>query len=509
MLEGMNARIAKYALGAQLSAQDLRQVEHYYVSRAPESTAESEPEYAPSPIEFQAVMIGAPPPAPGSPGFQPPAIGDVLITDLDGDGDREVLVSDGRADELRWIHRVGAETVSEDALARLPAPARKEVADLDADGRADIVVACLGSMIPTMARVGQVLLLRGEARGFSQRAILSGVARVSDVRVADLDRDGDLDVAYAAFGSYKMGEVGWLEQRGDGSFARRVLLERSGVSHVPIADLDGDGALDVVALVSQEHEELLAFFGDGRGGFELRTLFRAEHPMFGMAGIEMADMDSDADVDIVFANGDALDDDLFPKPWHGVRWLESTGGRRFELHEVVRFPGAYALASGDLDGDGDRGSGRDEHDESLGGSGAAERDVARERRVEGFHATRVGCEPDESGVGGRGGSGRGWEAGCRRRGVLSARFVSACRQGDAVAQSGAAIGARLLRGMGRDQAGPLMGILHSSSPAYSPSGERNVANAGECKAGDRGHRRGKRRSRGCGIATCQWQVAKG
>jgi len=354
MLQGMNARIVKYALGAQLSAQDLRQVTHYYVSRAPESIEESEPLYASSPIQFQGVMLGEPPPTPGASVFQPPAIGDVLITDLDGDGHRDVLVSDDRANELRWIHRVGAETVGEDSLARLPAPARKEIADLDGDGRTDIVVACLGSIIPTMARVGQVALLHGEERGFSQRVLLGGVARVADVRIADLDRDGDLDVAYAAYGSYKMGEAGWLEQRGDGSFARRVLLERSGISHVPIADLDGDGALDLVALVSQEHEELLVFFGDGRGGFEPRTLFRAEHPMFGMAGIELADMDSDGDGDVVFANGDALDDDLFPKPWHGVRWLENAGGRRFELHEVVRFPGAYAVASGDVDGDGDR-----------------------------------------------------------------------------------------------------------------------------------------------------------
>jgi hypothetical protein len=47
------------------------------------------------------------------------------------------------------------------------------------------------------------------------------------------------------------------------------------------------------------------------------------------------------------------------------------------------------------------------------------------------------------------------------------------------------------------------------SPVHSPDGERNVANAGGCKAGDGGHRRGKPRSRESGIAACQWQAAKG
>jgi hypothetical protein len=136
-----------------------------------------------------------------------------------------------------------------------------------------------------------------------------------------------------------------------------VLLQKNGVSHVPLADLDGNGLLDVVVLISQQHEEIVLFSNRGGGQFEANLLFKAPHPMFGLSNCELCDLDVDGDLDVVFANGDALDQDPFPKPWHGAHWLENrteAGGRpRFEHRELVRFPGAYCAVPGDLDGDGD------------------------------------------------------------------------------------------------------------------------------------------------------------
>ncbi|MCA9050802.1 MAG: VCBS repeat-containing protein, partial [Planctomycetaceae bacterium] len=65
-----------------------------------------------------------------------------------------------------------------------------------------------------------------------------------------------------------------------------------------------------------------------------------------------ADVDGDGDQDILLTNGDSMDGHML-KPHHGVAWLERTGEMKFQHHEIDRVPGAYGIASGDFDSDGD------------------------------------------------------------------------------------------------------------------------------------------------------------
>jgi hypothetical protein len=83
---------------------------------------------------------------------------------------------------------------------------------------------------------------------------LAALAGAHRARAADLDGDGDLDVAAAAFlpdPERTRGAVAslvWLERRPDGSFARHT-LQTGQLSHttLDVADLDGDGDVDLVA----------------------------------------------------------------------------------------------------------------------------------------------------------------------------------------------------------------------------------------------------------------------
>jgi hypothetical protein len=91
----------------------------------------------------------------------------------------------------------------------------------------------------------------------------------------------------------------------------------------------------------------------GQGNFEQSLLGRAPHPMYGFTGMSLADLDGDGDTDILMSNGDALDTQPDPKPYHGVQWLENRGKLQFQFHDIGRFYGAAVAAAGDLDGDGD------------------------------------------------------------------------------------------------------------------------------------------------------------
>jgi hypothetical protein len=160
----------------------------------------------------------------------------------------------------------------------------------------------------------------------------------------------------AAFGWHRVGGITVMLNRTQDwsrpSFERRKVDGRPGSIHVIPTDLNGDGQLDFVALIAQEHEAVVAFLGDGKGGFAARTLYAAPHPNWGSSGIQLVDLDKDGDLDILVTNGDMFDDDIL-KPYHGVQWLENKGGLRFEPHPLARLPGAYRAVAADLDGDGD------------------------------------------------------------------------------------------------------------------------------------------------------------
>jgi hypothetical protein len=190
--------------------------------------------------------------------------------------------------------------------------------------------------------------------------IQAGLGRVADVQPGDFDGDGDVDLVVAEFGWRKTGRILLLENLGNKpddsgmqpEFRMRVLDSRHGTIHVPVTDLNGDGLLDFVALISQEHETVVAFLNDGQGGFRKEVLFAANEPSFGSSGIQLVDLDQDGDLDVLYTNGDTFDS-FYLKPFHSIRWLENRGTYPFADHFLAAMPGVFRALAGDLDGDGD------------------------------------------------------------------------------------------------------------------------------------------------------------
>jgi hypothetical protein len=329
----------------------LEAVVRYYESRAPEElpvlppTPPSRP-----PVHFD--QLGCPVPGKGPRlGVTNLSLGhlfdkrklDLIVCDMHGG---QVLALKPYEDPPSWH-----------VLGKVECPGHAEVVDLDGDGIPDVLVADLGSLEPSNVQVGRVVWLRGRKDGtFTPYTLLEGVGRVADVQAADFRGTGKKDLVVAVFGWRTAGSILYLENQTTDwsrpSFKPRVLDERTGTIHVPVADLNGDGKPDFVALISQEHETVVAFLNEGGGRFRQETIYTAPHPAYGSSGIQLVDLNGDGKLDVLYTNGDSLDPPYLLKPYHSIQWLENPGKFPFRHHEIAKMYGVMRAVAADVSGHG-------------------------------------------------------------------------------------------------------------------------------------------------------------
>jgi hypothetical protein len=294
-------------------------------------------------------------PAPiGFPSTDPPRIASLQIVDLDKDGLPDIIVADMLANRVGWIRQFPRGVYTERWISPvLPAPAHVSAVDIDGDGDLDVLVACMGQLFPSNDKIGSVVILENDGKqNFTPHTIIDHIARVTDVRGADFNGDGRMDLVVGEFG-YDDGETRWMENLGNWQFRSHILQSLSGVIHTIPADVNNDGKMDFVSLVSQEWEEIYVFENDGHGNFKSHLVWGSTNEDYGSSGIRLVDLNRDGLVDILYTNGDAFDYlPPRPRPWHSVQWLENKGNFRFEHHAIGHFPGASGAVAVDLDGDG-------------------------------------------------------------------------------------------------------------------------------------------------------------
>ena len=329
---------------------DMQRVLRYYVATAPERLPPPSPWPDADASGFAVRTFSPPDPPPG------PAISHVRVVDL---GRRRETGSRCVGHALR--HDPAREACRSsgrlDAVATVPHPAHFAVYDFDKDGINDLLVGDLGRFLPSDHTEGAVVWLRGDKAGRYAPMSLDGWPRVADVEAGDFNGDGRPDLAVAAFGWRKVGRMSVLENGtvdyNQPSFSEHVFDPRPGGIHAIPVDVNGDGRLDIVGLIAQQFEAIVAYINTGKGfTFDPQVIYTAPHPNWGSSGIQLIDLDGDGDLDVLYTHGDTFDDQIV-KPYHGIQWLENKGTFPFIEHTLADLPGVFAAKAGDLDGDGD------------------------------------------------------------------------------------------------------------------------------------------------------------
>jgi hypothetical protein len=252
------------------------------------------------------------------------------------------------------------EPLAAPALSALPAAAALAMADLDGDGRIDLVLRPPGK---PGARPLHVLRNLGDFRfwdvgPFTAPLEARDAAGLGDVQVADLDGDGDLDVYEVRFlhdpGGFPVPNVLWNND-GLGRLSPRELAHHDGGASLAwsrsalVADLDGDGRTDLLSLNAWGAGN--TFYRQTENGALVDATSGS-----GLSGA-IQDVASGAVGDV---NGDgALDVLMLTRPYFGPSRLFLNDGRG-HFHDVTSELGLNQLFTvarwaelADLDLDGD------------------------------------------------------------------------------------------------------------------------------------------------------------
>jgi len=257
---------------------------------------------------------------------------EIYVSDIDGDGDMDVLSASSDDDKIAWHENNGNQNFDTHIITTESNSAwAVHATDVDGDGDMDVLSASYSDdKIAWYENDGN--------QNFTAHVISTDAEVALDVHTADLDGDGDMDVLGASSWDDK---IAWYENDGSQNFITHVIsTDANGANEIYASDIDGDGDMDLLS-TSYFDDKIVWYENDGDQNFDAHVItIEAD----GVESVYIIDIDNDSDMDVLSASGD---DGM-------IAWYENDGDQNFIAH-VITTNAIFAreVYASDVDGDGD------------------------------------------------------------------------------------------------------------------------------------------------------------
>ncbi|MEZ4884986.1 MAG: FG-GAP-like repeat-containing protein [Chitinophagales bacterium] len=247
---------------------------------------------------------------------------DMDVADLDGDGDLDIVSASRSDGKIAWYRNDGnnqieAQFVLQSALDYVEVV---HAADMDQDGDIDLL----------SEHSNKILLFtnKGNGKFEESKMVIDDVGGPVSILTGDINQDGRIDIIVA--NGFLIKGIYWYEQLEDNTFGERKSISAESnilAKNIAIADIDGDGDLDLAAPYSignSTNQKLSVFINNVNSFKEIEISSQTSSSELGE--VALGHLNEDEVIDMVHYNTKDRE----------IAWFEGEGEGNFGERQLIQ-----------------------------------------------------------------------------------------------------------------------------------------------------------------------------